>query len=720
MKGGRGVLNIMPWSLCIARVFDYSLIRLLYHLNYLLSEYMNPLDNTTPELSSVPSASDSSAQASDTINESEPMQDSESVQASESMNVESLMANIGRSINGHAAFPIEITPDRTKEDIFNNRPGKSLREKILGLPESPGVYMYIDKNGEVIYVGKAKVLKRRVTSYFNRRHDALRTNLMVRNIVDMRFIVVPTEQDALNLENAMIKEYQPRYNVLLKDDKSYPWIVVTKELFPRVYMTRTKDEPGRYYGPYTNVQSARVVLDLIREIYPLRSCRHALEEKGIARNKYRLCLDYHIGKCGGACRGLISPEAYGEHVARVRQILNGDTVELERHLLSEMERLSEEWRFEEAQEVKMKYEAVKRYNSKSVIVSADSEDADMFAYVEEDDIAVVNFMHLHRGAVVQSLNMEFRRRLAETSEEILSMAIGEISKRFDREFSQVIVPFIPDVEFKGVEFVVPKRGDKKKILDVGEKNARQYLADRRKMIEKMNPEKGVEELMERMKSDFRLNVQPRHIECFDNSNIQGTNPVASCVVFRDGKPCKRDYRHFCIKTVEGPDDFASMKEVLHRRYSRMMAEGEPLPQLVVVDGGKGQLSAAVEAFEEMGIRGEVALVGIAKRLEEIYFPGDTLPLYIDKKSRSLQVVQALRDEAHRFGITHHRLRRSKGQVSSELDSIKGIGPATAKTLMLRFKSVKRIREASLDAIAAEIGKAKAMLIYAHFHPGIEK
>ena len=324
---------------------------------------MNPLDNTTPELSSVPSASDSSAQASDTINESEPMQDSESVQASESMNVESLMANIGRSINGHAAFPIEITPDRTKEDIFNNRPGKSLREKILGLPESPGVYMYIDKNGEVIYVGKAKVLKRRVTSYFNRRHDALRTNLMVRNIVDMRFIVVPTEQDALNLENAMIKEYQPRYNVLLKDDKSYPWIVVTKELFPRVYMTRTKDEPGRYYGPYTNVQSARVVLDLIREIYPLRSCRHALEEKGIARNKYRLCLDYHIGKCGGACRGLISPEAYGEHVARVRQILNGDTVELERHLLSEMERLSEEWRFEEAQEVKMKYEAVKRYNA---------------------------------------------------------------------------------------------------------------------------------------------------------------------------------------------------------------------------------------------------------------------------------------------------------------------------------------------------------------------
>ncbi|MDE5880507.1 MAG: excinuclease ABC subunit UvrC [Muribaculaceae bacterium] len=613
-------------------------------------------------------------------------------------------------------FDIEIVPDRTREDIFNNRPGEHLREKILNLPEAPGVYMYIDRHGKVIYVGKAKRLKRRVSSYFNRRHDTVRTNLLVRNIVDMRFIVVGSEQDALHLENAMIKAYQPHYNVLLKDDKSYPWIVVTKELYPRVFMTRERDVDGKYYGPYSNPQAAKVVLQLIRDVYPLRSCRHALDEKGIARGKFRLCLDYHIKKCSGACRGLIAPEDYAKYVAQVRQILNGETVVLEKYLKDEMARLSEEWKFEEAQAVKEKYEIVKTYNAKSVIGIADEEDCDMFAYDESGDAAYVNFMHLHHGAVVQSLNMEFRRRLAETPAEILSLAMGEVARRFERKYTTVIVPFLPDTEFEGVEMVVPKRGDKKKILDVGMKNVRQYMNDKEKMAEKMDPEKGVEKLMEQMKSDFRLNVQPRHIECFDNSNIQGTNPVASCVVFRDGKPAKKDYRHFIIKTVVGADDFASMKEVLHRRYSRMIAEGEPLPQLVVVDGGKGQLSAAVEAFDEMGIRGEVALVGIAKRLEEIYFPGDTLPLYIDKKSRSLQVVQRLRDEAHRFGITHHRLRRSKGQVRSELDNIKGVGEVTAKALIKEFKSVKRLGEASLDEIAAVVGPAKGKIVYLHFHP----
>ena len=481
-----------------------------------------------------------------------------------------------------------------------------------------------------------------------------------------------------------------------------------------MFMTREKDLPGKYYGPYGNAQSAKVVLQLIRDVYPLRSCRHALDEKGIARGKFSLCLDYHIKKCGGACRGLINPDEYGKFVAQVRQILNGETLVLENYLRDEMTRLSEEWKFEEAQGVKEKYEAVKRYNAKSVIARSE-EEADMFAYDENGDSAFVNFMHLHHGAVVQSLNMEFRRRLAETPAEVLSMAIVEISRRFNRRFTSVIVPFEPDVEFEGVEFVVPKRGEKKKILDVGMKNVRQYMTDKEKMAEKLDPEKGVEKLMEQMKKDFRLNVQPRHIECFDNSNIQGTNPVASCVVFRNGKPSKRDYRHFIIKTVVGANDFASMKEVLHRRYSRMVAEGEPLPQLVVVDGGKGQLSAAVEAFDEMGIRGEVALVGIAKRLEEIYFPGDQLPLYIDKKSRSLQVVQALRDEAHRFGITHHRLRRSKGQVASELDSIKGIGEVAAKALMKELKSVKRIREAALETLEEAVGKAKAAIVYAHFH-----
>ena len=630
--------------------------------------------------------------------------------------IQEMLAEVGRNIDEKGGFGLEIVPDRTRQDIFENRPGAALREKILSLPESPGVYMYVDKTGTVIYVGKAKRLKRRVSSYFNRRHTSNRTNLLVRSIVDMRFIVVPTEEDALHLENAMIKEYQPRYNVLLKDDKSYPWIVVTNEPYPRVFMTREKGIKGRYYGPYANAQSAKLVLQLIRDIYPLRSCRHFLEEKKVAQNKFRLCLDYHIGKCGGACRGLISEEDYGKYITRIRQILNGGTVELEEHLQAEMERLSGEWKFEEAQQVKERLEILRRYNAKSVIARTEKEDFDMFAYEENATSAFVNFMHLHRGAVVQSLNMEFRRRLAETKEEILSMAISEIAERFDKKYERVVVPFLPDVEFEGVEFIVPQRGDRKKALEVGQKNARQYMADKEKQLEKTDPERSTEALMEQMKSDFRLSVQPRHIECFDNSNIQGTNPVASCVVFRDGKPSKKDYRHFCIKTVVGADDFASMKEVLHRRYTRMMAEGEKLPDMVVVDGGKGQLNAAVEAFDEMGIRGVVALAGIAKRLEEIYFPGDQLPLYIDKKSRSLRVIQALRDEAHRFGITHHRDRRSKGQTRSELDEIPGIGPATQRTLMLKFKSLKRLKEASQADIAAAVGPAKATLLYTRFHP----
>ncbi len=630
--------------------------------------------------------------------------------------VENALADVDRTIDEIGGSGIEISLDRTPQDIRENRPGTQLREKILSLPESPGVYMYLDCNGKVIYVGKAKRLKRRVSSYFNRHHDSVRTNLLVRNIVDMRFIVVESEEDALHLENAMIKEYQPRYNVLLKDDKSYPWIVVTMEEYPRVFMTRERGLDARYYGPYGNRQSAKMVLQLIRDVYPLRSCRHLLEERQIARGKFRLCLAYHIGKCGGPCRGLMSREDYGKYVAEVRQILNGETVSLEKRLLQEMSELGEQLRFEEAQAVKEKYEAVRRYNAKSVIGMTETPEMDMFAYVEDGNAAYVNFMHLHRGAVVQSLNMEFRRRLAETREEILSLAISEVARRFDRRFENVVVPFLPDVEFWDVKMTVPQRGDKRKILDIGLKNATQYMRDKQKMAEKLDPEQSVNRLMEQMKSDFRLNVEPRHIECFDNSNIQGTNPVASCVVFRNGKPSKRDYRHFNIKTVVGADDFASMKEVLHRRYSRMMAEGEELPQLVVVDGGKGQLSAAVEAFDEMGIRGEVALVGIAKRLEEIYFPGDTLPLYIDKMSPSLRVVQALRDEAHRFGITHHRDRRSKGQLVSELDTIKGIGAVTAKTLMRHFKSMKKLREADVEEIAEVVGRAKAGILTEYFHP----
>jgi excinuclease ABC subunit C len=625
-----------------------------------------------------------------------------------------LLIGGGRGIVQSGKVSVEIPDDRTTKDRLENRPSTKLREKILALPEDPGVYLYVDKQGTIIYVGKAKRLKRRVSSYFNRIHTSPKTNVLVRNIVDMRFIVVPTEEEALHLEDAMIKAFRPRYNVLLKDDKSYPYIVVTNEPFPRVFLTHERSERGNYYGPYANPGTAKTVLDLIRELFPLRSCKHFIDAETVRRGKLRLCLDYHIKKCGGACCGLITQDEYAITVDRVKQILRGETQPLLAILRKDMETLSEAWRFEEAQAVKEKIELVEKYNAKSIVASNAAIYADVFAYAESDSSAFVNFMHLNHGAVLQTLTLEYKKRMEESKEELLSMAIGEIQRRFSRQFSEVLVPFLPDIEFSGINFIIPQRGDKLKLLNVSKANAERYMADREKMAEKLDPQRGVNRLMQRMQTDFRLSVEPRHIECFDNSNIQGTNPVASCVVFRDGKPCKRDYRHFNIKTVVGPDDFASMKEVLHRRYSRMISEGTPLPQLVVVDGGKGQLSAAVEAFDEMGIRGEVALIGIAKRLEEIYFPGDSYPLYIDKKSESLRVIQALRDEAHRFGITHHRNRRSHGQVASELDGIAGIGPVTAANLMRTFKSVRRLKAASFDEIAAVVGKSKATILTQHF------
>lgn len=607
------------------------------------------------------------------------------------------------------------------ENRLYNRPSPLLQEKISALPDTPGVYLYLDSSGKVIYVGKAKRLKRRVSSYFNRRHESVKTNVLVRRIADLRYLVVASEEDALHLENAMIKEYQPRYNILLKDDKSFPWIVVTNEPFPRVFMTRDKGEVGaRYYGPYANVQSARVVLELIRELLPIRSCRHFIDDNSIRRGNMRVCLDYHIKKCDAPCVGRISVEEYGKYISLVRQILNGETRLLESHLRDEMEELSQQWRFEEANIVKHRLGLVERYNAKSVIGANNSGEIDLFAYDETADAGYVCYMHLKDGAIVRSVNLEYRRRLAELKEEILSMAIAEVSRRYELKFTRIIAPFLPDVEFEGVEIIVPQRGDKRHLLDVGMKNLRQYMLECERVAEKLDPQRSVNRLMATMKSDFRLSEEPRHIECFDNSNIQGTNPVASCVVFKNGRPSKRDYRHFIIKTVVGANDFASMKEVVHRRYSRMMAEGESLPQLVVIDGGKGQLGAALEAIDELGLRGVIALVGIAKRLEEIYFPGDSAPLYIDKKSESLRVIQALRDEAHRFGITHHRNRRSKGQVKGELDDIKGIGEKTIERLLRRFKSVKRLREASLSDISAEVGVAKAKIIYEYLNPNGEK
>lgn len=596
-----------------------------------------------------------------------------------------------------------------------------LAEKISILPSTPGVYTYYDSEGTVIYVGKAKNLKRRVSSYFNRTHESLRTNLLVRAIADMSYIVVPTEQDALNLENSMIKEHQPRYNVLLKDDKSYPWIVVTNEYYPRVFMTRQHIRDGsKYYGPYTNTSVARAVLDLIGKLYPLRTCRHAITPEYIAKGKGRLCLQYHIKKCRGCCTGEIDADTYRGYIDRIRQILRGETQELLDYLRGEMTRLAGELRFEEAQELKESYRLVENYRSKSVIVSQTIADVDVFGIDDDGSPEVyANYMHVRRGAVVRSITLRYKRRLEESATDILVYAMEEVRQSIGADYSEVIVADAPEIELSGVTFTIPQRGDKAKLLEVSQRNARQNRIDDLRHMEKHNPEERTERLLQRMRSDFRLSELPRHIECFDNSNIQGTNPVASCVVFRDGKPSKRDYRHFNIRTVVGPDDFASMKEVLTRRYTRLMQEGEELPQLVVVDGGKGQLSAAVEAFDAMGIRGKVAVVGIAKRLEEIYFPGDSIPLYIDKNSETLRVVQHLRDEAHRFGITHHRNRRSKSQITSALDDIKGIGAKSAEALLQHFKSIKRLAEADIDDIAAIVGPSKASLIYNELHLSID-
>ena len=594
---------------------------------------------------------------------------------------------------------------------------QELKEKIAILPDTPGVYMYFDKEGTVIYVGKAKNLKRRVSSYFNRTHDVLRTNLLVRNIADMKYIVVPTEQDALNLENSMIKEYKPRYNVLLKDDKSYPWIVVTNELYPRVFLTRQHVRDGsKYYGPYTNTAVARTVLELIAELYPVRTCRIPITPDYLARGKGRRCLQYHIKRCKGCCTGEIDPDTYNGYIDRVRQILRGETQELMTYLRGEMERLSMELRFEEAQELKQSYRLLENYRSKSVIVSQTIGDVDVFGFDDDGGNEVyVNYMHVRRGAVVRSVTLRYRRSLEESKAQILGYAMEEIRLALGVEYDEIIVAEAPEVEMTGITFTIPRRGDKAKLLEVSERNARQNRVDDLKHMERHNPEERVDKLMERMKADFRLSELPRHIECFDNSNIQGTNPVASCVVFRNGRPSKKDYRHFNIRTVEGPDDFASMKEVLTRRYTRLMEEGQGLPQLIVVDGGKGQLSSAVEALDEMGLRGQIAVVGIAKRLEEIYFPGDSVPLYIDKNSETLRVVQHLRDEAHRFGITHHRNQRSKGQIVSELDGVKGVGEKTRDALLQHFKSVKRLREASIDSIADIVGPSKASIVYNALH-----
>lgn len=593
-----------------------------------------------------------------------------------------------------------------------------LKLKISLLPETPGVYRYFNRDGVIIYVGKAKNLKRRVSSYFNKVHTVARTNMLVRNIYDLQYTVVNTEEEALDLENSLIKEFQPRYNVLLKDDKSYPWICITKELYPRVFMTRDALRRGaKYYGPYPKVEAAHAILETISRIYPLRNCSHSVSRETIDAQKHHLCLQYHIKRCEGCCRGLVEPEVYNRYIEEVKSILNGDTKQVSDYLKAEMERLAEDLRFEEANELKRKYLAIEKLRSKSVIVSPSIHNIDVFALVKDDDsTACIHYMHLRNGSVVQSFTLEYKMRgIDDSDEELMSLGIHEIRRRFADTYKadrvrEVMVNVLPDVEFDGLDFVVPQRGDKRKLLSIALKNAQQHITDKLNRMEKLNPEQRATRTLTTMQRDLHLTSLPRHIECFDNSNISGSSPVASCVVFRNAKPSKKDYRHFNIKTVEGPDDYASMTEVITRRYSRLLQEGLELPQLLVVDGGKGQLSTAVEALKNLGLENNIAAIGIAKQLNEIYFPGDSVPLYIDKNSETLRVIQRLRDEAHRFAITHHRSQRGKRQVASALDAIKGIGTSSKTLLLKHFKSVKRIREASLDELASVIGPAKAQLI----------
>ena len=591
-----------------------------------------------------------------------------------------------------------------------------LKMKISLLPTSPGVYQYLNKEGTVIYVGKAKNLKRRVSSYFNRVHPVMRTNLLVRNIWDMKYIVVNSEEEALDLENSLIKEYQPRYNVLLKDDKSYPWICVTKELFPRVFLTREKHTKGaKYFGPYPKTEVAHALVDTLKQLYPIRTCRHALTQENVESRKHKLCLQYHIKNCEGCCQGFVSHETYAGYIDDITKILNGDTKQVSDFLMQQMMARAEELKFEEADAIKRKYMLLENYRAKSVIVNPTIHNVDVYSIVRDDAAAYVNFMHVRNGAIVQSATVEYKFQDAgcdETAEEILSTAVRDMRERFSDTYKhdkvkEILVNIVPDFEIEGIDYVVPQRGDKRKLVAISIKNAEQYRTEKLKIMEKLNPEQRTTRTLTTMMKDLHLNELPRHIECFDNSSISGTNAVASCVVFKNAKPSKKDYRHFNIKEADGNDDYAQMREVIGRRYSRLLNEEAPLPQLLVVDGGKGQLNAAVEVLDELGLRGTI---GIAKRLDEIYFPGDSVPLYIDKNSETLRVIQKLRDEAHRFGITHHRNKRSKSQVRSALDDIKGIGPKTRTLLLKHFKSVKRIKEASEEEIAMVVGASKARIV----------
>lgn len=586
----------------------------------------------------------------------------------------------------------------------------SLELQIQTLPDSPGVYQYYDKDGKILYVGKAKNLKKRVSSYFNKIHDTAKTNVLVKKIVSIKHIVVPTETDALLLENNLIKKLQPRYNVLLKDDKTYPWICIKKEPFSRIFPTRNMVKDGsEYFGPYTSFKTVHTLLELIKELYPLRTCNYDLSKANIDSGKFKVCLEYHIGNCKGPCEGYETLENYQKHVNAIREILKGNFKESLKDFKKHMTELAMDMRFEEAQKIKEKIEVLENYQSRSTILNPKISNIDVFSIVSDESMAYINFLQISHGAIVRSHTMELKKKLEETDQELLELAVVELRERFHLNSKEIIVPFEIDMG-EAIRVTVPKLGDKKQILDLSERNAKYYRLDQLKQIKIVDPDRHTNRIMAQMQKDLRLPVEPRHIECFDNSNIQGTNPVAACVVFKDGKPSKKDYRHFNIKTVEGPNDFASMEEVVYRRYKRLLDENEPLPQLIIIDGGKGQLSSALKSLDDLGLRGKIAIIGIAKRLEEIYYPGDSVPLYLDKKSETLKTIQHLRNEAHRFGITFHRDKRSKSALLTSVETIPGIGEKTMIALLKHFKSVKRLTLATEKEISDVVGLSKAKKI----------
>ena len=587
----------------------------------------------------------------------------------------------------------------------------ALKLQIQTLPQEPGVYQYFDKNDLIIYIGKAINLKRRVSSYFNKTHDSNKTRILVKNIVRIEHIVVESEMDALLLENNLIKKHKPRYNILLKDDKTYPWICIKKERFPRIISTRRVIKDGSdYYGPYTNKKMVYILLDLIRGLYPIRNCTFDLSEKKIAAKKYKVCLEYQMGNCLAPCENKITEQQYNQNIKAIRSILKGNFKESLQDFRAQMEEHALKMEYEEAHQIKEKLEILENYQSKSTIVNPKINNVDVFSIVTDDQYGYVNFLQLSFGSIIRSNTLEIKKKLEETPEEILSLAVIEIRQRFNSQSPEIYLPF-PLNFGKSIRVTVPQLGDKKKILDLSVRNAKYFRMERFKQIKIVDPDRHTNRLMSQMKHDLRLSHEPRHIECFDNSNLQGSDPVAACVVFKNGKPAKKEYRHYNIKTVEGPDDFASMEEVVFRRYKRLLDEKQSLPQLIIVDGGKGQLSSALKSIDRLGLRGKIAIVGIAKRLEEIYFPEDSIPLYLDKKSESLKVIQFLRNEAHRFGITLHRNKRSKKAIQSGLDVFPGIGPKTKETLLKKFKSFKRIKEANKDDLIQVIGNSKGTLLF---------